>query len=212
MDEKTIARFWAKVDKRGPDECWEWQAGRSVDGYGKLRVHGLDARAHRIAVLVTSGPFNPSLVVRHRCDNPPCCNPSHLELGTHMDNVRDCVSRGRNRPPRGSANAHSRLSEEIVLYIRINPDRLSNSALASRFGVVPSAISTILSGRTWKHIPTEHTPRAHTSERRHWNGVLTGAERSSILDLSTSGWTQKQLAQRFCVSISAISRLLKKGG
>lgn len=98
MDE----RFWRHVDKRGPDECWEWTGQRKHRPgyhYGVLRRprKGAPFYAHRYSVMLHFGMFDRRLNVLHRCDNPPCVNPAHLYLGTQRDNVRDMLNRGRGR-------------------------------------------------------------------------------------------------------------------
>lgn len=80
------------------DGCWEWRGDRNELGYGRLTLvrKGLDkARVHRLMFERYSGPIPAGLVVRHKCDNPPCSNPDHLELGTQNDNVQDMIDRGR---------------------------------------------------------------------------------------------------------------------
>lgn len=99
-------RFWEKVDRRSPDECWPWLGrARTSFGYGAFAI-GRDRanRAHRIAWELTNGPVPVGLSALHRCDNPPCCNPAHLFLGTQADNIADMVAKGRHRP-RGKAVA-----------------------------------------------------------------------------------------------------------
>lgn len=106
------ATFWAKVDMRGPDECWEYQGYVTPEGYGWAytgtmkgqRTHG----AHRQAWILTNGPIPAEKLVCHHCDNRRCCNPKHLFVGTTFDNMRDMVRKGRhrfgpNRPGRSSA-------------------------------------------------------------------------------------------------------------
>lgn len=96
----TLDRFWSKVDKSG--SCWCWTAYRKPTGYGVFKYNGKLHRAHRFALEVTHGEIPEGLVVRHKCDNPSCCNPEHLEIGTQADNMRDRTERGRGyiRPAR----------------------------------------------------------------------------------------------------------------
>ena len=93
-------RFWSKVDRGGPDECWLWRGGVSTNGYGNFYVSGRLVRAHRYAYETHYGPVAPELQVCHRCDNKPCCNPAHLFRGTKSDNMRDCAAKGRNASQR----------------------------------------------------------------------------------------------------------------
>jgi hypothetical protein len=88
--------FWSQFAIVG--ECWEWQGERNIDGYGLANVRDVDEKlVHRIAYRLARGPIRFRLLVRHRCDNPPCGNPDHLELGTTSDNARDREQRGRGR-------------------------------------------------------------------------------------------------------------------
>ena len=88
-------RFWARVDKSaGPDGCWLWLGGRKHNGYGTTRYRGKTARAHRVSFEMEAGR-TPALYVLHRCDNPPCVNPSHLYEGTQKQNMADMIRRGR---------------------------------------------------------------------------------------------------------------------
>jgi hypothetical protein len=91
--------FWSQVAVGVPDECWEWQGARCDKlPYGKCGGSpntGPRTMAHRKAWALIYGPIPAGMLVLHRCDNPPCCNPAHLYLGTHKDNYRDMASRGR---------------------------------------------------------------------------------------------------------------------
>lgn len=89
-------RFWPKVQKG--EGCWEWIGSRNAAGYGKMTVGGRGAghvRAHRVSWELANGPVPEGLWVLHTCDNPPCVRPDHLWLGTRLDNMRDCASKGR---------------------------------------------------------------------------------------------------------------------
>ena len=94
-------RFWAKVERGS--SCWLWQ-GRLRHGYGAVWDVSGTAGAHRVAWILTHGPIPPGLCVCHRCDNPACVNPAHLFLGTHRDNVRDMVRKGRAVNPQAERN------------------------------------------------------------------------------------------------------------
>lgn len=78
--------------------CWEWTGARNSHGYGVVKVAGRLELAHRKALEVALGrPIGPGLLALHRCDNPPCIRPRHLREGTHEDNARECVERGRHQ-------------------------------------------------------------------------------------------------------------------
>ena len=88
-------RFWEKVERRDPGTCWTYTAYCTPDGYGRFTLrNGNKLAAHQIAFVLANG-YLPE-VVRHTCDNPPCCNSNHLIPGTHDDNMRDMVIRGRS--------------------------------------------------------------------------------------------------------------------
>lgn len=88
-------KFWDHVDCQGEDECWCWTASRLPSGYGRVRFEKKSTYAHRVAWILTHGPIPEGMVVCHHCDNPPCCNPKHLFVGTQADNVHDRDRKGR---------------------------------------------------------------------------------------------------------------------
>ena len=94
--------FWRRVRVKDDKSCWEWCGRLDRDGYGLVGSRKFKGqRAHRVAFILSSGPIQPHApgsrsVIRHSCDNPPCCNPAHLSLGSDADNVRDKLSRGRS--------------------------------------------------------------------------------------------------------------------
>ena len=97
----TLAeRYWAKVEKRGDDECWGWKAATDGHGYGRIQHTVGNPRiisASQASWEVYHGPIPSGKVVMHTCDNPPCSNPAHLRLGSMQDNTRDMMAKGRNR-------------------------------------------------------------------------------------------------------------------
>jgi len=151
---KNIARYWAKIDKRGLEDCWLWTA-HTAKGYGQISV--AQGRrvilAHRVAYFLGHGVDPAPFLVCHTCDVRNCCNPAHLWLGTNTDNMRDAVLKGRrdsifvSRP--------SKLKESDVIEIR----KLHASGLwlyrelATKFGVAYGHIYEIVKRERWKHLP-----------------------------------------------------------
>jgi hypothetical protein len=150
-------RFWARVTKSGPDDCWVWQGAIHSAGYGRCTRPGkVTDFTHRVAYELANRESPGELFVCHRCDNRPCCNPSHLFLGTHRDNMADMFAKKRNsQPPRlyGEAAHNTLLRNEQVIAIKQALARGEKGMdLARRFGVSPQVISFIKTGRTWSHI------------------------------------------------------------
>jgi hypothetical protein len=153
LTERQLRNFWLKVDKRAPDECWKWLASRCWCGYGRLALtpRGL-FNAPRVAYYLATGKQPGPLCVCHTCDTPACCNPAHLFLGTHTDNMADKVAKGRakGRLLRGVSNGAAKLTEAQVLAIRAST--ATGTVLATKYSVSEGMISLIKSRKSWKHI------------------------------------------------------------
>jgi hypothetical protein len=153
----TVARFWSKVSvPKSVDECWTWQGALAGSGYGSFYVPelgGVSVSSHRIAYgLVKDRWPGPDELVRHKCDNPKCVNPHHLELGDHIDNARDMMERGRLvlHNQAGENNGGARLTAQNVSEIRVMFEAgMTNIAIAARFGVHHATVSAIRRGKTW---------------------------------------------------------------
>lgn len=114
-----------------------------------LYEHGAERTMyHRLVYEEMFGPIPDGLCVRHKCDNPPCCSPEHLILGTRADNRSDCVS--RNRQAVGQKIHCAKLTEEKVREIRAS--NKTRQQLVEKFGVNLTTIRGVLSRKTWKHV------------------------------------------------------------
>ena len=138
-------RFWAKVDKRSPDECWEWLASKFCTGYGAIGKAKNVLYAHRIAWELTNGPIPVGMHVLHHCDNRGCMNPTHLFLGTNEDNIADKASKGRQT--KGEEINNAKLTEQEVRAIRKSP--LTQYALGKLYGVSRANIGMIRNRKSW---------------------------------------------------------------
>lgn len=100
-DEKFLKRFWSKVNKT-EGGCWEWTGSLQTQGYGNIEIKGKRLLPHRIAYVLHKGEIPQGLSVCHHCDNPKCCNPEHLFLGTAADNMNDASQKGRMAYQKGT--------------------------------------------------------------------------------------------------------------
>ena len=158
---ESIERFWSKVDKKSEDECWEWLASLTTNGYGDIRIKNKNYRAHRVSWVLHNGqiPEHDSwhgYCVCHTCDNPSCVNPSHLFLGTNKDNVNDRINKKRKGAPgaRGENSGCHKLTEKEVIEIRAKyiPFEYSLYKLAKEYGVGVSTIHNVVTHVTWRHV------------------------------------------------------------
>ena len=148
--------FWKNVNKQGPSglwvgPCWEWTAGLTTDGYGQCWFENRNRRAHIVAWLLTVGPVPDGLEVCHRCDNPKCVRPSHLFLGTHLQNGQDAAT--KMRMAWGEHHHAAKLTEDHVRAIRkINFAQYTSNEVAARYGVTRQTVNKIRFNLTWRHL------------------------------------------------------------
>lgn len=137
--DRFLAYGWTVTDSG----CWEWGGPCEYAGYGAFKVQGKTHKAHRTSFQHFKGPIPDGLVVRHKCDNPPCINPDHLELGTTADNMRDRDT--RLGPP--TAKATPAIVQEIRS--KYTGSRGEQAALASEYGYSINMINRIVRKRSW---------------------------------------------------------------
>lgn len=188
---KPEEMFWQGMDKKGADQCWEWQGRKrpptktSRMAYGLFNYEGKQWTTHRLAYYLTHGPIPEGMCVCHSCDNPPCCNPAHLWLGTRADNNRDMMQKGRNAytPRYGEDIENHIFTEQKVRQYRQEYDELVAEGvfnpvthLAIKYGYKVGTMHAVISGRTWKHVP----PVKKLYSRYEYAGVLQYGKRAAI--------------------------------
>jgi hypothetical protein len=158
----SLDRFWGKVAIGVSDECWNWTAAKDRNGYGRFHVgksHNSAMLAHRVAYGLATGE-SPEAVC-HRCDNPSCCNPSHLFGGSRADNNRDMAKKGRHwlhinpgGAKKGEKHHYAKLNDTQVIRIREMYERggYTQRGLASEFGVCQRTITKIVKKIGWSHV------------------------------------------------------------
>jgi hypothetical protein len=147
-------KYWEKVDKQGPDDCWNWTGAKTRLGYGSIGVDGKTMSAHRVAWAMEYGSLPDDKDVCHHCDNPGCVNPKHLFLGTETDNMRDKMSKGRGNQQKGERNGNAKLTSEAVTHIRELAQQGRRLVdIAAIFGISDITVGAIVKRRAWKHVP-----------------------------------------------------------
>ena len=131
LEDRLRLRGWDETDAG----CWEFRGSRNPQNYGSMHFRMKTQGAHRWAYEAWVGPIPEGHVVRHKCDNPPCINPDHLETGTHADNARDASERRRGK--------HQKLTpadRDDIRQVYASGD-VTQAELATRYGVSAATIS-----------------------------------------------------------------------
>lgn len=159
-----VARFWRLIQK-SEDGCWIWTGNVSKAGYGNLwtpEKRGY-VYAHRFSWRLANGEIPDGLCVLHKCDNPPCVNPSHLFLGTKRDNTHDMISKGRaklHNPKRGEENGSAIINTEQAIQIKelLATGAFTLKEIASRTRSTTYIVFDIKRGKTWAHLKEPKNP------------------------------------------------------
>lgn len=152
-----LDRFWEKVNVCEPNECWSWTGSTNLGGYGEVRDGKTLLMAHRFSYEIHHGPIPEGMEMCHSCDNPSCCNPAHLFVGTRSDNMLDMYRKGRaNREWHGvlgEQNHRSKLTAEQVREIRrLCAGGTMQKDVAKTFGVHKGTVGSIVRRENWTHI------------------------------------------------------------
>lgn len=141
---KTVEEyFWRGFSCGEPNDCWLWTEYRTTANYGRFTTKGETYHAHILSYEIFNGPNPEGLFVCHSCDNPPCVNPRHLFLGTHVINMNDCTKKGRRK---------HRFTDEEVREIRSLYPTLTLNQLGTRYKVSDVTIFHIIKRNSYTHI------------------------------------------------------------
>lgn len=159
LSKTFVDRFWASINKNGPSPthdvplgpCWEWSKSL-CNGYGQVRDGSRTLRTHRVAWYLSGGDDIPAdKYLCHKCDNRPCCRPSHLYIGEPVDNRRDATV--RNRAAVGErTNKNKLVSSQVVEIRKLRQEGRTTRSLAEQFGVSQPLVSCICTRRNWTHV------------------------------------------------------------
>lgn len=134
------------------DGCWNWTG--CLNPYGVISNSWTKTYkttlVHRMSYMAFKGHIPKGQQVCHSCDNPACCNPDHLWLGTIGDNMRDRTAKGRTA--KGSKNAASKLTEAQIVEIKAKLGKVTGRELAKQYKVTETLISYIKQGKIWTHV------------------------------------------------------------
>ena len=153
----TPQDFWNRVNVGKPDECWAWNGNSDELGYGLIHYHRRKWRAHRLAYTLTKGEIPKDMIIMHKCDNPACCNPDHLSVGEHKDNVHDMMQKARMKGRRANALEPSlppKLTEQDVKDIRAEyaTGTTSYAQLGKKYNVHRLYVANVVKRKVWKHV------------------------------------------------------------
>lgn len=145
-------RMDSKTNKPSLDTCWEWTGSLDTAGYATIRVNGRLRRASHIAYELEFGSLIPNdMIIMHKCDNPKCVNPQHLQIGTKYLNNLDKLMKNRANMPKGEQHPQSKLTKQQVDEIRgrYSSQKISFSALGRDYGVNRTTIRRIIDHEIW---------------------------------------------------------------
>lgn len=152
------ARFWARVNKKGPiapgmkTPCWLWMGRLESNGYARIKLESSRKQesVHRLAWEFEHGEIPEGIHVLHRCDVRHCVR--HLFSGTEKDNAQDMLRKGRANKARGARHGNAKLTEEQARSLLAEAVKMSQRELAQKYGVHPMHVHKIVTGKKWAHL------------------------------------------------------------
>lgn len=205
-------RFWSKVDIRSDEECWVWTGHRHTRGYGIFWHAGKNVRANRFALELEKGPspFEGAMAL-HSCDNPPCCNPSHLRWGTNLENSEDKImrkgdSKGENSPVAILTN------EKVDLIYRLRLEGMTIGDISEKLGAPYTTVENVYVGKAWAHRlgvdgnPTlEELRRSKPTRKPSPFRALTDEMVDHILRSRMEGRSAREIASEIGLPLGTVS-------
>lgn len=158
----VVSRFFKYIDTDGRrndnmSKCWRWTACKEY-GYGQITINGNKVKAHRFSYEyfhpMTQSLKDTGLCVCHKCDNPECCNPSHLFIGTRLENNLDKKAKGRCYRPTGEKHHLAKLTEQQVFEIvhRYKNENITQKELAKEYNITHIHLCRIIRGVRWSYL------------------------------------------------------------
>lgn len=145
-----MERLLKKVVPVTESGCWIWTGATRPNGYGCFQLDGKIEGAHRASFILHGGVIPSGYCVCHKCDTPACVNPDHLFVGTHLDNNRDTIKKGRFPDRAGEAAGHRKLTAEDV--VRIRASDAPTRVLSDQFGVAHRTVRQIKTHASWRSV------------------------------------------------------------
>lgn len=154
----TTDTILSKVYKNEHSGCWEWQGSKNNEGYGQVSYQGKIHLVHRLTYELIIGRIESDMYVCHKCDNPKCCNPAHLFIGTPRDNQIDC--RLKNRNPTSKINYNNALKIK-----RLFNDGYSRKEISQQYSISYQQVCRIINGKYWNYVnPPADSPVTNTMQ------------------------------------------------
>ena len=192
--------------------CWLWErstAGKGYNQYGRISYNKRVQRAHRVSWQIHNGPIPVGMLVCHKCDTPLCVNPDHLFLGTHKENMRDMVNKGRSIT--GEKHYHAKLTLGQVKEIRkLRQSGVATKQLSQKYGVGDDAIIRCFNGQCWGlgkiDVPDLRVKNLPRGEKHH-NSKLTDEQRVAIARDTRSS---SIIAKEYGIHFATVCKIRKK--